>query len=70
MELVSDAAIVTGAAQGIGRGIAEELARLGTSIAIADVDVAEAASTAGDRDTPAKRGLESAAEGNQETAAD
>ena len=46
MDLVSDAAIVTGGAQGIGRGIAEELARLGTSIAIADVDVEGAASTA------------------------
>lgn len=46
MDLVSDAAIVTGAAQGIGRGIAEELARLGASIAIADVDVEGAESTA------------------------
>lgn len=46
MDLVSDGAMVTGAAQGIGKGIAEELARLGASIAIADVDREGAEATA------------------------
>lgn len=46
MEPVSDGAIVTGGAQGIGRGIAEELLSQGTSVAIADVDYETARDTA------------------------
>lgn len=38
MELVSEQAIVTGGAQGIGRAVTEELLRQGTSVAIADLD--------------------------------
>lgn len=38
MQLISDTAIVTGGAQGIGRGIAEELLHHGTSVVIADID--------------------------------
>lgn len=38
MELVDDTAIVTGGAQGIGRGIAEELLGHGTAVVIADID--------------------------------
>jgi NAD(P)-dependent dehydrogenase (short-subunit alcohol dehydrogenase family) len=45
MQLQNAAAIVTGGARGIGRGIAYELAKEGVSIAIADLP-----STAGDRD--------------------
>lgn len=45
MELVSDTAIVTGAAQGIGRGIAEELLDHGADVAIADVNLDQAEET-------------------------
>jgi len=45
MEIAGDAAIVTGAAQGIGRGIAETLLEHGVSVAITDVNVPEAEQT-------------------------
>lgn len=43
MELEGKVAIVTGAAQGIGRAIAETLAKAGADIALVDRDVAHAA---------------------------
>lgn len=51
MELTGKVAVVTGGASGIGRAIAEELARAGAAVALADVRNAEAAaaSLAGSR---------------------
>jgi NAD(P)-dependent dehydrogenase (short-subunit alcohol dehydrogenase family) len=46
MSLEGRVAIVTGAAQGIGEGIAAELAREGTAVVLADVDEEGAASVA------------------------
>ncbi len=43
MELEGKVAIVTGAAQGIGRAIAETLAKAGADVAVVDRDVAHAA---------------------------
>ena len=43
MELAGKVAIVTGAAQGIGRAIAETLAKAGADVAVVDRDVAHAA---------------------------
>ncbi|HET6370945.1 MAG TPA: SDR family NAD(P)-dependent oxidoreductase, partial [Nitrospiria bacterium] len=40
MRLDGNAAIVTGAGQGIGRAIAELLADLGADVAVADVNLA------------------------------
>ncbi|HKJ58406.1 MAG TPA: SDR family NAD(P)-dependent oxidoreductase [Halobacteriales archaeon] len=45
MELVNDYAIVTGGAQGIGRGIAEELMDHGASVVLADINEAGARET-------------------------
>jgi glucose 1-dehydrogenase len=45
MELVSNYAIVTGGARGIGRGIAEALMKEGASVAIADIDIEKATDT-------------------------
>ncbi len=44
--LAGDAALVTGAASGIGRGIAQALAREGARVVLADVDVDRGESTA------------------------
>jgi 3-oxoacyl-[acyl-carrier protein] reductase len=46
MKLTGRRAIVTGAARGIGRAIAERLCREGASVMIADVNVEQASSTA------------------------
>ncbi len=46
MELRGKTAVITGAAGGIGRGIAEALARRGCHLALADVDTAGLAETA------------------------
>lgn len=46
MSLEGRVAIVTGAAQGIGRAIAESLARAGADIAVADLDPARSKETA------------------------
>ena len=46
MQVVSDGAIVTGGAQGIGRGIAEELLEQGTSVVLADINEESAENTA------------------------
>jgi 3-oxoacyl-[acyl-carrier protein] reductase len=46
MELVSNHAIVTGGAQGIGRGIAEEFLSQGASVVLADIDEETATETA------------------------
>ena len=46
MQLVSDTAIVTGGAQGIGRGITEELLDQKTSVVIADINQERAKETA------------------------
>jgi 3-oxoacyl-[acyl-carrier protein] reductase len=46
MELENQAAIVTGAAAGVGRGIAMVLARRGAAVLVADIDGAAAEATA------------------------
>lgn len=46
MELVSNHAIVTGGAQGIGRGIAESFVERGASVVLADIDEETATETA------------------------
>lgn len=46
MELVSNHAIITGGARGIGRGIAEELMSQGASVVLADIEEETATETA------------------------
>lgn len=48
LKLLGRTAVVTGAAGGIGRGIALALARRGSRLALADIDDAELARTAGE----------------------
>ena len=48
MEIKGQVALVTGSARGIGRAIAETLARKGVSLAIADVNLDEAKATSAD----------------------
>ncbi len=45
-ELEGMVAVVTGAAQGIGKGIAEALAKMGASVAVADLNIKKAEETA------------------------
>ena len=45
MELEGKVAVVTGAAQGIGRAIAEVLAEAGADIAVVDLDMSRALET-------------------------
>ena len=45
MKLLNDAAIITGGAQGIGRGIADELLQQGCSVIIADINEESAEKT-------------------------
>jgi NAD(P)-dependent dehydrogenase (short-subunit alcohol dehydrogenase family) len=55
--LVDQVAIITGAAKGIGRGIALTLAEAGAHIVIADLDAAESVSTAQQVETLGRRAL-------------
>jgi 3-oxoacyl-[acyl-carrier protein] reductase len=57
MELEGKVAIVTGAAQGIGRAIAETLAKAGASVAVVDRDTAHAAETVASITRLGRRGL-------------
>src|SRR2546423_12653384 len=52
--LAGQVAVVTGAAQGLGLGIAETLARRGATVLLADVQLPKAAAAA---DTLARQGL-------------
>ncbi len=53
MRLEGKAAIITGAARGIGRGVAEAFVREGARVAVADVDEAAARATADEIGGPA-----------------
>jgi 3-oxoacyl-[acyl-carrier protein] reductase len=57
MELEGKVAIVTGAAQGIGRAIAETLARAGADVAVVDREVAHAAEAVAAITRLGRRGL-------------
>ena len=46
--LTGQTAVVTGGANGVGRGIASMLAREGARVAIADIDLAAAEAVAGE----------------------
>jgi 3-oxoacyl-[acyl-carrier protein] reductase len=67
MELQNQAALVTGAAQGIGRAIAEELLARGAKVAIADINAEKAQAAAQEL---AARGTVLALTGNVAQAAD
>jgi meso-butanediol dehydrogenase/(S,S)-butanediol dehydrogenase/diacetyl reductase len=47
-DLRDQVALVTGAARGIGRGVAMELARVGAGVVVADIDLAQAEATVKD----------------------
>ncbi len=57
LPLIDQAAIITGAAKGIGRGIALALAQAGAQIVIADIDPVEAANTAREVENLGRRAL-------------
>lgn len=57
MKLAGRVAIVTGSGQGIGRGIALELAREGADVVVADLNTATTRAVAGEIDALGRRGL-------------
>jgi len=57
MSLQGKTAIVTGAAQGIGRAIAEHLAQAGADIAVADLDPGRSSETVGAIETLGRKAL-------------
>ena len=57
MDIAGKAAVVTGGASGIGRGIARALAARGADVVVADVDVARAAEVAAELERTGVRSL-------------
>jgi 3-hydroxybutyrate dehydrogenase len=70
MELNDQAAIVTGAASGLGRAIARRFARAGARVVVADLDGGAAAQTAREIDDDPKRAIGIAMDVTDERAVD